>query len=122
MFFFADYAGQREVRGLDYPNTVPTDAVRSGDFSNFRNASTGALIQVWNPYTTRVNPANPSGFIRDPFPNNTIPGSLIGQTSRNVASIYPAPNLPGNFLNYQSAPVRTIKDNQYTVRTDFQAS
>lgn len=122
MFFFADYAGQREVRGLDYLNTVPTADVRSGNFSNFRNISSGALIQVWNPFTTRVNPANPAGFIRDPFPNNTIPGSLIGQTSRNVASIYPTPNLSGNFNNYQSAPIRTIKDNQYTVRIDNQLS
>lgn len=86
LFFWADYAGQREVRGLSYLNTVPTDAVRNGDFSDFRTAA-GALIQIYNPFTTRANPANPSGFIRDPFPNNTIPGSLIGQVSRNVASV-----------------------------------
>lgn len=121
LFFWADYAGQREVRGLSYINTVPTDAVRNGDFSDFRSPA-GALIQVYNPFTTRVNPANPSGFIRDPFPNNTIPGSLIGQVSRNVASVYPRPNLAGNFNNYQSAPERKIKDNQYTLRFDYQAS
>ncbi|NWF82426.1 MAG: TonB-dependent receptor [Bryobacteraceae bacterium] len=121
LFFFGDYAGQREVRGLDYLNTVPTDAVRAGDFSNFRSTS-GALIQVWNPYTTRANPASPGNFLRDPFPNNTIPGSLISQVSRNVASIYPRPNLPGNFNNYQTAPNRVIEDNQYTVRADYQAS
>lgn len=121
LFFFGDYAGQREVRGLDYLNTVPTDAVRAGDFSNFRSTS-GALIQIWNPFTTRANPASPGNFLRDPFPNNTIPGSLIGQVSRNVASIYPKPNLPGDFNNYQTAPNRVIEDNQYTVRADYQAS
>ncbi len=121
VFFFADYAGQREVRGLDYLNTVPTDRVRAGDFGDFRSTA-GALIQVWNPFTTRVNPANPAGFIRDPFPNNTIPGSLISTTSRNVASIYPKPNLATNFNNYQSAPVRTIDDNQYTARVDYQVT
>ncbi len=122
MFFFADYAGQREVRGLDYLNTVPTDQVRAGDFSNFRNQA-GNLIPIYNPFTTRANP-NGSGFIRDLFPGNVIPGSLIGQTSRNLASIYPRPNLPGqnagNNLNYQSAPNRVIDDNQYTVRGDWQ--
>lgn len=121
MFFFGDYAGQREVRGLDYLNTVPTDEVRAGNFSNFRNPS-GALIQVWNPFTTRANPASPGNFLRDPFPNNTIPASLISQVSRNVASIYPRPNLAGNFNNYQSAPNRVIDDNQYTARVDYAAS
>ena len=122
LFFFADYAGQREVRGLDYLNTVPTDLVRAGNFSEFRNVSTGALIQVWNPYSTRVNPANPSGFIRDPFQNNTIPTSLMNQVGINVASVYPKPNLAGNFNNYQSAPTRVINDNQYTARADYQLS
>ncbi len=101
LFFFTDYAGQREVRGLDYLNTVPTDAVRAGNFSNFRS-TTGALIQVWNPFTTRANPASPGNFLRDPFPNNTIPGNLISQVSRNVASIYPTPNLAGRL---QQLPV-----------------
>lgn len=121
LFFWADYAGQREVRGLNFLNTVPSDAVRGGDFSDFRTAA-GALIRVFNPYTTRVNPSNPSRFIRDPFPNNVIPASLIGQVSRNVASIYPKPNLAGNFNNFQSALERVIKDNQYAVRLDWQAS
>lgn len=121
LFFFTDYAGQREVRGLDYLNTVPTDAVRAGNFADFRNTN-GSLIQVWNPFSTRVNPANPSGFVRDPFPNNTVPTALMNPVGINVASIYPKPNLAGNFNNYQSAPVRTIKDNQYTVRSDYQLS
>ncbi|MBI4889403.1 MAG: TonB-dependent receptor [Acidobacteria bacterium] len=121
LFFFADYAGQREVRGLDYLNTVPTDLVRGGNFSDFRG-SNGALIQVWNPYTTRANPANPSGFIRDPFPNNTVPVALMNRVGINVASIYPRPNLAGNFNNYQSAPNRVIDDNQYTARADYQLS
>lgn len=119
MFFFGDYAGQRELRGLDYLNTVPTDKVRAGDFSDFRNAN-GSLIQVWDPYSTRVNPDNPSGFIRTQFPNNVIPSSAIGQVAGNVASVYPTPNLPGNFNNYQSAPNRVIDDNQYTARIDYQ--
>lgn len=122
LFFFADYAGQREVRGLDYLNTVPTDKVRAGDFSDFRNSS-GGVIPVYNPFTTRANPSG-SGFIRDQFPGNIIPASLIGTVARNVASLYPRPNLTGqnagNANNYQSAPNRVIDDNQYTVRGDWQ--
>lgn len=124
LFFFGDYAGQREVRGLDYLNTVPTDAVRAGDFSRFVTAA-GAVIPIYDPFTTRANPAG-SGFVRDQFPGNVIPGSRIGQVSRNLASIYPRPNFAGqnggNALNYQSAPNRLIDDNQYTVRLDYAAS
>jgi hypothetical protein len=121
LFFFGDYAGQREMRGLDYLNTVPTAQTRVGNFSDFRTPA-GALIQIWNPFSTRVNPANPSGFIRDPFPNNTIQPSLMSQVGLNVASVYPLPNLPGSFNNYQAAPNRVIDDNQYTVRADYQLS
>jgi hypothetical protein len=124
LFYFADYAGQREVRGLDYLNTVPTEAVRGGDFSNFNGS--GGLIRIFDPLSTRVNPANPGQFLRDPFPGNVIPGGRIGQVARNVASIYPMPNMPGqfggNFLNFQSVANRVIDDNQYTIRTDWQVS
>ncbi len=37
-FFFADYSGLKETRGLSFVNTVPTAAQRNGDFSDFRNA------------------------------------------------------------------------------------
>ena len=36
-FFFADYSGLKETRGLSFVNTVPTAAERDGDFSDFRN-------------------------------------------------------------------------------------
>jgi hypothetical protein len=124
LFFFGDYAGQRELRGLDYLNTVPTAAVRSGDFRNFTNAS-GNRIIIYDPASTIANPSG-SGFVRQPFPDNVIPGGRIGQVSRNLASIYPLPNAPGqnngNANNYASAPERVIEDNQYTVRTDYQLS
>ncbi|MCL4793475.1 MAG: carboxypeptidase regulatory-like domain-containing protein [Bryobacteraceae bacterium] len=124
LFYFADYAGQRELRGLDYLNTVPTAAVRGGDFSNFTGS--GGLIRIFDPFTTRTNPANPNQFLRDQFPNNVIPSARIGQVASNVASIYPMPNSPGqfggNFLNFQSVANRVIDDNQYTTRLDYQAS
>ena len=34
-FFFFDYAGLRETRGLAFVNTVPTAETRVGDFSNY---------------------------------------------------------------------------------------
>ena len=38
-FFFADYAGIKERRGVTTVNTVPSAAARIGDFSNYRDRS-----------------------------------------------------------------------------------
>ena len=51
-FFFADYAGLSETRGLTFVNSVPSAEARVGDFSNFRDAS-GNLIVIYDPSTTR---------------------------------------------------------------------
>ena len=130
-FFFADYSGLKETRGLSFVNTVPTAAQRNGDFSDFRNPTTGALIVIYDPLTTRLNPnfnpgapvsaTNPQ-FLRDPFPGNVIPQNRINPVGRNVASIYPEPNQPGNFNNYLNTTNREVTENQVTGRVDHRLS
>jgi hypothetical protein len=129
-FFFADYAGLRETRGQVFVNTVPTAMTRAGDFSDFRDAS-GNLIPIFDPLTTRPNPsfdpnrpvsaANPE-FLRDPFPGNIIPANRINTVGRNVASIYPMPNGPGNFNNYTSTVNRVVSDHVFSGRVDHRVS
>ncbi len=118
-FFFVDYAGLKETRGLTFVNTVPTDKARRGDFSDYRTPA-GALIPIYDPLTTRPNP-NGSGVIRDPFPGNIIPANRINPVGFNVASIFPLPNGPGNFDNYTSTANREVKDNAFTARIDHKA-
>src|SRR5262249_8220779 len=60
-FLFGDYQGLRQGRGLNVLSVVPTVAQRGGDF--------GATA-IYDPLTTRADPANPNGFIRTQFPNN----------------------------------------------------
>jgi hypothetical protein len=129
-FFFADYAGLSEKRGQVFVNTVPTARTRVGDFSDFRTAA-GGLIPIFDPLTTRVNPAFDPGrpvsaanpqFLRDPFPGNVIPQGRINGVGRNVASIYPLPNGEGNFNNYTSTVNREVTDNVFSGRVDHQAS
>jgi hypothetical protein len=129
-FFFADYAGLRETRGQVFVNTVPTAQTRIGDFSDFRDTA-GNLILVYDPLTTKVNPAfdparpvsatNPQ-FLRDPFQGNVIPQNRIHAVGRNVASIYPLPNGPGNFDNYTSTVNRVVVDNVLSGRVDHKVS
>jgi hypothetical protein len=97
-FFFVDYAGLKETRGLTFVNTVPTAKTRLGDFSDYRTPA-GQLITIYDPLTTRPNPSGP-GFVRDPFPGNIIPANRLNQVGLNVAGIYPLPNNgDGNFDN-----------------------
>jgi hypothetical protein len=129
-FFFTDYAGLKEKRGQVFVNTVPTAQTRNGDFSDFRDTS-GNLILVYDPLTTRPNPdfdstkpvsATNAQFLRDQFPGNIIPQNRINQVGRNVASIYPLPNGPGNFNNYTSTVNRDVTDNVFSGRVDHRVS
>ena len=115
-FFFADYAGLKETRGLTFVNSVPTAAVRAGDFSDLRNAA-GQLIPIYDPLTTRVDPTT-GQIVRTQFTNNIIPADRIHTVGRNIASIYPLPNGPGSFDNYTSIANREVTDHALSGRVD----
>jgi hypothetical protein len=119
-FFFADYAGIKERRGVTTVNTVPTAATRAGDFSNYRDRN-GNLIVIYDPLTTRLDETG--RIVRDPFPGNVIPQNRIQNVGRNIASIYPLPNNgTGNFDNYISTPDREITDHAFSGRVDHRFS
>lgn len=100
-FFFMDYFGMKERKGLTFVNTVPTAETRVGNFSNFKDLS-GNLIRIYDPLTTRLNPSfdpskavsasNPQ-YLRDLFAGNVIPANRINPVGLNVASIYPLSTL-----------------------------
>jgi hypothetical protein len=113
-FLFLDYFGERQVQGLSFVNTVPTAAVRTGDFSGYTTAA-GSPITIYNPLTTQVVNGQTT---RQPFAGNIIPTSLLNPVGSVVTSIYPLPNQPGNFNNYLDTANRTINDNGGTARVD----
>ena len=106
-FFFVNYEGLRQENASVQTFTVPLPAWRNGDFSNFRNGS-GQLITIYDPLTTRPDPANPGQFIRDPFPGNVIPQNRISPMARAMAAYWPLPN--------------TTPTNQFTQTSNFSAS
>ena len=73
-FFFADYAGIKERRGVTTVNTVPTAATRLGDFSDYRDRN-GNVIPIYDPLTTRLDAQG--RVVRDQFPNNIIPADRL---------------------------------------------
>src|SRR6478736_9931180 len=65
------FTGEKYREGTPAPqfSTVPTEAMRRGDFSDYRDIN-GNLITIYDPATGR----NVNGtWVRDPFPNNQIP-------------------------------------------------
>lgn len=112
-FFFTDYEGTINRNTSNVTLTMPLPEWKRGDFSNLRNSTGTTLIQIFDPTTVRQNPDNPSQWIRDPFPNNTIPDPRIDPVARNMATYWPDPNFPplnvytqqNNFIN--SGPARS---------------
>ena len=98
-FFFADLQETRRNQGATFLATVPTDQQRQGDFSSTLDAA-GKPVTIYNPFSTRVNPANPSQYIRDPFPGNKIPLSMQDPVAQKLLSYYPEPNTQGSPNTY----------------------
>lgn len=84
------FTGEKYHEGTPAPlfSTVPTPAMKNGDFSDLRDAS-GNLIRIYDPATGRdVNGV----WTRDPFPRNMIPADRINPVARAIAQYYPDPN------------------------------
>lgn len=110
-FFFADYEGTRWRRGDVFLTSVPTAEQRAGDFSKTLT-NTGQLIVIYDPATTRTNPAQAGQPLRDPFPGNVLPSGRMDPVARNMIRYYPNPNTTGdqftllnNFLSNASRKI-----------------
>jgi len=84
------FVGEKYREGTPAPlfSTVPTPAMKNGDFSGLVDAS-GNLIRIYDPATGRdVNGV----WTRDVFPGNRIPAERISPTARAIMNYYPDPN------------------------------
>jgi hypothetical protein len=126
-WFYVAYEGYRSVRSNSHLLNIPTPAELGGDLSALTNT------QIYNPFTTRPNPASPGSFLRDPFmcdaggnplpvaggfqasgtPCNKIPASLISQ---NLVK-YVQPDLPP-IINTNVAGTNAIDNTPNRVRQD----
>jgi len=103
--------------------SVPTTAMKNGDFSAFLALNNGSQYQIYNPFTRRPDPAAPGHFIEDPFVGNIIPSTLINPVAKNLLKFFPDPRTAGTseFLNNNAdstLPEKTLKYNNYTFRVD----
>ena len=77
-FFLVNYEGRRERRGTPETASVPTLAMRSGDFSELLTPG-----NRWYPSDTTPRVITGVGG-NVPFPNNQIPANLINPVSQNL--------------------------------------
>lgn len=108
-FFFGDFQGLRVAQGQTFLTTVPTQAMRNGDFSG--------LATIYDPLTTVFDPVSNS-YIRTPFDNNIIPQTRIDPAAAKILQYIPLPNRPGLANNFLNNPTLRRSDNAFDIRID----
>jgi hypothetical protein len=106
-FYFASYQGHRESQGQTFLSTVPSLAMRAGNFSEISRV-------IYDPLTGQ------------PFPGNVIPPDRIDAVSRNILDqLYPEPNTAGTrqangqtINNHLINPIKERQDNQIDTKFD----
>ena len=91
-FFFFSREGQELRQGLSKDFTVPTAAMRNGDFSQLYDSS-GRFIALYDPLTSTQQTISSSRVttVRLPFAGNIIPQNRESPLAKYVYSITPLP-------------------------------
>lgn len=86
-FFFVAFEAFRSVTSPTISTSMPTMAMREGDFSGLVDGQ-GRRTTLYDPWTTDAK------WSRQPFPNNQIPVSRRSPLASYIYQITPAPSLP----------------------------
>lgn len=102
LFFMGNYEGFRLRNQKDSLFSVPSAAMRGGDFSQLSTTIRDPLAGA-------------------PFPGNQIPASRLSPISRAMLDYYPLPNQPTSGLanNYLAVNKNHTDKDQFNVRIDF---
>jgi hypothetical protein len=111
-FFFGSYEAYRQNTAATAYVVTPTAAERTGDFSQL-------TTQLYNPFTTRPDPANPGNYTRDPFPGNIIPTSMLNPGMVTYANLlWPLPNTSSPAGNLLDRTPGIWHQNEWNARID----
>ena len=113
LFLFGDYQGTRRRTGASVLTTVPTEAVRNGDFSAFAE-------RIYDPLT-----GDADGRGRTPLANNRIPADRISPQARTLINMLPLPNSGAAGAinnNFTSQASDRYEADQFDIRVDHYLS
>jgi len=118
-FFFISYEGLRQRSQSSTTQTVPTIAMRNGDFTGLTNAA-GAPITIYDPNTTTATVTNNgTTYSRREFAqHNIIPLSRFNAVSKNVLQYYPLPTTSGSVNNFFASASTVSNTDQVDGRLD----
>jgi hypothetical protein len=88
-FFWFAIEGYTSLDSRSSTLRVPTTRERRGDFSRSVNGA-GQLVTIYDPLTTRPDPATGQPT-RDPFFGNVIPPDRLNPVALNILNYYPLP-------------------------------
>jgi hypothetical protein len=117
VFFFGSFEGYKRDQSLFTNFSVPTEAMRRGDFSGAVNTN-GSLQLIYDPAT------GTNGVGRTAFPNNQIPTGRIDPIAQKILQLYPLPNRDGIGAggltnNYQRRENRTVDRDNYDMKLNW---
>jgi hypothetical protein len=107
LFFFGGWEGTFQRVARTQNATLPTAAMRAGDFSGF-------VETIYDPLT-----GNPDGSGKTPLANNIIPQDRISQAASRMQDLLPLPNLPGLTNNFERSGTERMDRLNYDVKIDW---
>lgn len=129
-FFFVSYEGLELRQQVTKNFSLPTDAMRGGDFSGLTNGNSKP-ITLYDPLTTAASAnCNGSGVAnpacRTAFANNQIPTSRLSPLAKNIYALMPHATLlttnPAVSSNWYGPAPNNDSEKSLTVRLDHHFS
>ena len=135
LFFFSSYEAYRNREGVLFRRTVPTAEMKRGDFSDYRNVATGAVVPIYDPWTQcGINNPGSGRYNGDcgtvpnrlQFPGNIIPADRISPVARRYLDfpVYDNPTVPGRWQteNWEKNASVGGDNDQMSFRGDYNLS
>jgi len=120
-FFFVDIERVLEAIPVGIVATVPTQAERTGDFSQalITDPNTGSVVPnlIFNPHLVDLN------GVRTQFPGNIIGKQWQDPIGQKILALYPLPNQPGgpdDTNNFRANTTSSTKTLQFDAKIDEQ--
>jgi hypothetical protein len=115
-FYFFNYEGYRFSQSETVDISIPTLAMRTGDFSELLTDPTvlaffGGPVQIFDPTTPEPG--------RTALAGNILPPGLIDPAGQAILNLFPQPTSAGVYHNYRATSTKPLTMNNYVAKGDY---